>query len=207
VRLFNDAPREWSMINLDNVSFTAVVPPPDAEPILDPPQIVRRVHICETPPTDTLTITNGGVGTLVYTIKSDVGWLSVSPEAGASEGEADPITLSYDMEGLGVGQYPTTITIESNAWNSPHTVPVTLDIWTVRPDSDADGDVDQEDFGRFQACLSGPGIIQSDPECLFARFDEDEDADAADLSRFLACLSGPGVCADPACESEPPPYE
>jgi hypothetical protein len=67
------------------------------------------------------------------------------------------------------------------------------------PDLDHDGDVDQSDFGLFQACLSGPGIAQSALGCLEARLDVDEDVDEADFAIFQDCLSGPGVPAGSGC--------
>ena len=69
-------------------------------------------------------------------------------------------------------------------------------------DFDNDCDVDQTDFGLFQACYSGAGAIQELPECAPARLDTDEDVDPGDLAVFLACLSGPGVCTDPDCAAQ-----
>jgi hypothetical protein len=66
-------------------------------------------------------------------------------------------------------------------------------------DFDADGDVDIEDFGRFQACLRGPSIPQNDPPCLEARLDTGQDVDQDDMVIMLRCLSGPQVPADPNC--------
>jgi hypothetical protein len=57
-------------------------------------------------------------------------------------------------------------------------------------DLDEDGDSDQEDFGRFQACFSG-----SDPfalGCQFADFTGDQRVNDADLAIFLGCMRGPG---------------
>ncbi len=62
-----------------------------------------------------------------------------------------------------------------------------------------DGDVDQADFGRFQACLSGAGAIQSNPECLAALIDDDGDVDGDDTQLFLGCLSGPDIPVSPQC--------
>lgn len=69
----------------------------------------------------------------------------------------------------------------------------------ARGDFDFDGDVDQEDFGHLQACLSGQGIAQIDPVCLNARLDADLDVDADDVAIFLGCFSGPGQPPPPGC--------
>jgi alpha-glucosidase len=69
----------------------------------------------------------------------------------------------------------------------------------VPGDFDLDGDVDMADFGKFQVCLSGAGIEQSEPDCQKAMFDADVDVDSEDLTAFLGCLSGPDIPSDPAC--------
>jgi hypothetical protein len=66
-------------------------------------------------------------------------------------------------------------------------------------DMDRDGDVDQEDFGFFQVCLSGSGIPQNDESCLTARLDADTDVDQDDVSLFWVCRSGANVVGDPSC--------
>jgi hypothetical protein len=70
---------------------------------------------------------------------------------------------------------------------------------TPQADFDRDGDVDQSDFGHFQACYSGPGRPQMDPDCFDARLDVDADVDLYDFGVFQACLSGVNVRADPDC--------
>jgi len=70
-------------------------------------------------------------------------------------------------------------------------------------DFDRDGDVDQDDFGHFQACFSGAFVPQEEPSCLDARLSgDDDDVDAEDLAIFMACFSGPGVPENPNCASE-----
>jgi len=78
----------------------------------------------------------------------------------------------------------------------------TIDISAIliRADFDSDGDVDQEDFGHLQTCMSGNGIPQTDPNCLNARLDMDEDIDLSDVAVFQACMSGANVPADPHCQ-------
>jgi len=66
-------------------------------------------------------------------------------------------------------------------------------------DFDGDLDVDQEDFGRFQACYTGAGEPQSDPQCLGALLDADDDVDLDDFGIFQACMSGAGILAQPGC--------
>lgn len=69
----------------------------------------------------------------------------------------------------------------------------------VPGDFNVDGDVDQEDYGRFQACISGNGIPQTDPNCAPAKLDIDDDVDQSDMESFLGCLSGPDAFGDPEC--------
>lgn len=66
-------------------------------------------------------------------------------------------------------------------------------------DFDHDGDVDQEDFGHFQACLTEANVAQNDPACLDARLDADEDVDQADYGVFQRCYTGAGVWANSDC--------
>lgn len=66
-------------------------------------------------------------------------------------------------------------------------------------DFDGDHDVDAEDFGHLQACISGPGVAVTDPDCLDAQFDTDIDIDQDDVNAFTACLSGPGLTPGDSC--------
>lgn len=66
-------------------------------------------------------------------------------------------------------------------------------------DFDRDGDVDQEDFGRMQSCITGPGIDQAESTCLGALLDADSDVDAEDVKIFLACYAGPQAEPPAAC--------
>lgn len=66
-------------------------------------------------------------------------------------------------------------------------------------DHDVDGDVDMEDFGWFQTCLSGPQVPPPTFACKCADFDSQGDVDQDDFSIFQRCLSGSDVSADPNC--------
>ncbi len=66
-------------------------------------------------------------------------------------------------------------------------------------DHDLDLDVDMEDFGWFQTCLSGTSIPAATVACRCGDLDHDEDVDADDVNMFIGCLSGPENPADPNC--------
>jgi hypothetical protein len=67
-------------------------------------------------------------------------------------------------------------------------------------DFDFDFDVDLDDFGLFQACISGPAIPHDGTtSCRRADLDGDSDVDLSDFGAFQRCLSGDNVPADPAC--------
>ena len=165
--------------------------PPTPEIALDSSSLAATVQITGSLPNGAFTVTNAGPGTLNYTITDDVVWLSLQPATGESAGEADTIEVLYDVELLPVGQHTATITVASpDAWNSPRTIAVLLDVQTVKPDFDLDGDVDQDDFGHLQACLTASGGTP-DPPCLDCRLDADGDVDGVDINAFIACFAGP----------------
>jgi PKD repeat protein len=66
-------------------------------------------------------------------------------------------------------------------------------------DFDGDDDVDQEDFGHIQVCLSGSGEPQTDPSCPDADLDADGDVDQNDYTVFEGCITGANTAADPGC--------
>ncbi|HRR87500.1 MAG TPA: hypothetical protein P5316_21045 [Phycisphaerae bacterium] len=68
----------------------------------------------------------------------------------------------------------------------------------VPADFDGDGDVDQEDFGHFQICMTGSGGAIT-LGCEDAILDGDTDVDGADLDIFMNCLSGADVPGDTGC--------
>jgi len=138
-------------------------------------------------------VASATTGTLSYQWRKD----GVALTDGGNISGAATATLTIDPVGLGdAGSYDVVVTddcasITSNA--------VLLTIVFPPGDFDLDGDVDQFDFGRFQACLSGDTVPQGLAECRPARMDGDSDVDKTDAALFLQCLSGPGVLADVDC--------
>lgn len=181
------------------VGYDASPPHISRNPALLTKSVVRKNNL----PNDTFTIANGGGGTLNYTITDNASWLSVDPPGGSSTGETDTISILYGTAGLAIGSYSGTITINATgADNTPQTVVVNLSV-TAPPfapcDFDTDHDVDQEDFGVFQSCYTGPGVNQTDPACSGALLDLDTDVDYEDFARFLACMGGPDIPVDTTC--------
>lgn len=91
----------------------------------------------------TFQVSNGGGGTLAWTVTADQGWIDFSPAAGTGSGI---VTVSVDPTGLAAGTYNGTITVsDPGAVNSPQTVAVVL---TVYGDS-------APPFGAFNTPLDG----------------------------------------------------
>ncbi len=155
---------------------------------------------------DVFTVTNVGYDTLLYEVSDDAAWLSVNPTSGSSTGEADTITVSYSVASLPVGQHSATVTVTGTdneggeVINSPQTVVVTVSVTSVKPDFDGDRDVDLDDFGHLQKCMTGDGVPVGNPDCLNARLDGDNDVDQDDYLIFANCLSGANILADPDCD-------
>jgi hypothetical protein len=69
----------------------------------------------------------------------------------------------------------------------------------VPGDFNDDSDVDQEDFGHLQICLTGTGGGSPAPGCEDANLDGDNDVDGNDAVKFLQCMSAANVWGDPDC--------
>ncbi len=65
------------------------------------------------------------------------------------------------------------------------------DVFPSLGDFDRDGDLDLQDFARFQACYTGADNGPRPRECFYADFDGDRDVDADDYAQFESFLAGP----------------
>ena len=77
------------------------------------------------PAGQTISISNGSGGTLLWSVADDVAWLTLAPTSGPNAGT---VTATASVTGLAAGTYTGTITVTGNAGNSPRTVPVTLNV-------------------------------------------------------------------------------
>lgn len=110
------------------------------------------------------------------------------------ESQASPTTShAYPL----AGAYTCRLRVTDNEGMTDETT-VLITVKTVSGDFDGDRDVDQTDFGYFQACYSGSGE-PANAGCEEAVLDGDGDVDQDDFAVFMACLSGAGIPADPNC--------
>jgi glucose/arabinose dehydrogenase len=80
------------------------------------------------PPSQTLSVSNFGAGTLTWTASADQPWVTITPVSGSAPGV---VTVSVLPTGLAAGTYNATLTFTSpQASNSPRTTLVSL---TVSP--------------------------------------------------------------------------
>lgn len=97
------------------------------------------------------------------------------------------------------GTYALRLTANDGQYTTYDELIVTVLPVRYTGDFDHDNDVDQEDFGHLQMCLTGPAISQADAACQDAKLDGDIDVDADDLLIFAPCLSGAGVVPPIGC--------
>ncbi len=120
-------------------------------------------------------------------------------EGGHYSGTATDVLTISDADAADEASYRCRVT-NAGSSDTSNTALLSLDGPPFAPcDLDLDGDCDQADFGRFQACFTGPNIPQDDPACLVARLDLDADVDPDDFNLFLACMTGAAEPADPCC--------
>jgi hypothetical protein len=83
---------------------------------------------------ETVTVLNAlHIGSMNFTVVSDVGWISPVPASGSSTGESVAVTLVFHVNSLVYGFYTGLVTVASSqATNSPQSMQVLL---TVRPGS------------------------------------------------------------------------
>jgi PKD repeat protein len=83
------------------------------------------------PPSQSITVTNGGAGSLNWTASDNQPWLSVAPTSGAQGASFD---VSVNPTGLSLGDHVGTVTVTAaGAAGSPAPVTVTLTITPATP--------------------------------------------------------------------------
>jgi uncharacterized protein (DUF362 family) len=209
-------------VNLNEASLARRVykAPEEAPAILAQPaaDLDRTVQLGyhPDPAVASLTVANGGFGTLNYAIRVDFSppvaspWLSLDPPTGSSTGAGNVHAITYSTGDLPPGTYVADVIVVDNgstpaaAYNSPQTIRVTVVVRPVKADFNRDGYVDQSDFGHLQACFTGPGLFVTDPACMPADLNRDNDVDQNDLGWFKLCFTSGRVLAPPGCDGTYP---
>ncbi len=172
-----------------------------ANPVLlaTPTSFSRNVPPGVNPSDDSFIVTNGGPGTISYTITSSATWVTPIPATGTATCTQDnPVVLRYNLAGLMPGSYGAVITVAgSGAYNSPRTIYVNVNIAPIAQDFDQDGDVDLADYALFQMCFNGPNEPPAAGGCTRPDLDGDGDVDLGDFALFQSCFNGANRL--PAC--------
>ena len=164
-----------------------------------PAQIEREVQIGQPVPPATITVSGTGLTPFAFRAIPSAPWISVTPPEGFADGNPVTLQVGFDPAGLPEGTHTATVRIQAPfISNSPVDVSITLVLYGRKGDMDGDGDIDQADFGPFQACLSGMGL-PAGAGCRAADYNSDGDVDAADTDRFRSCMTAAGVPALPEC--------
>jgi len=82
----------------------------------------------------TFQVRNSGNATLNYSVETNQGWLSATPESGSSDGEWDEITVLANASSLTDGEYTGKVSVTSaEASNSPQEITVTFNVGSEEP--------------------------------------------------------------------------
>jgi len=145
--------------------------------------------------TISFTVEASGVGTLSYQWQKNSSDLL---DGGHYSGCTTPALTISNVDHTDAAGYRCMVSA-SNGSVFSHQAQLTVEPALVPGDFDGDGDLDQEDYGMFQRCLTGRSVPQEDPACAAAKFDTDGDVVGYDAALFLRCVSGRDVPVTPDC--------
>lgn len=107
-----------------NANITVIPPPPSIA--LSASGLNFQAYVGQpAPPTQTLSVANGGVGSFSYNVSTDSAWLTAGP-SGSTPGN---VSVNVNATGLATGKYTGNVIITaSGIGNSPMSVPVSLQV-------------------------------------------------------------------------------
>lgn len=134
------------------VALTLTNPPPPVLTVTPTSLSFGATQGGAAPPSQPVSVTNTGGGTLPFTVSDDATWLSASPSSGSAN---TSVSVTADPAGLAPGTYTGTVTVNGGAAGS-RSVTVTLSV-----SAPADGLVGawgfEESTGTTAADASGKG--------------------------------------------------
>ncbi|MCJ7578989.1 MAG: BACON domain-containing protein, partial [Candidatus Aminicenantes bacterium] len=130
----------------------------------------------------TFTVTNEGLGTLIWTAAPSELWISVTPQTGTETGI---VTVSVDPNGLPQGTHTGSVFIsDPGASNSPQTVNITLNIYDQGQDTAPFGCLDTPSEGlTVSGSIAVTGWALDDVEV--SRIEIKRDPDAEDIPEAI----------------------
>ncbi|MGB9625675.1 MAG: S8 family serine peptidase, partial [Phycisphaerae bacterium] len=138
--------------------------------------------------TATFTVSAVGDGTILYHWQRngvDLG------ETGHYSGVMTPTLTIVNVGGADAASYRCRVTGGCGTVVSDAAVLTVRGSCLTVTDLDGDGDVDLNDFARFQACFNGPNRSPTALCAAPADFDNDADVDLSDFAVFQSCFNGP----------------
>ena len=130
---------------------------------------------------------------------SDLPWVSVTP---ASTATPTTLTVAVDATGISPGNYEAAVQVDAQDTTSVSTT-IAITVLALS-DFDADGDTDADDLAHFQACASGPAVLDIDPGCADADLDADGDVDLTDFAHIQMDFTNPAEeSAHQPCSTQP----
>jgi len=119
-----NAPSSPNIISLSGVGVNPII-------AVSPTQLTFNATTLVTMPiTQTLSISNGGTGSLTWSASESLAWLSLSS---ISDTAPSTVGVSVNSSGLSAGTYTGTITISSNGGNQTVTTTLTVNPPAVNP--------------------------------------------------------------------------
>jgi hypothetical protein len=134
-------------------------------------------------------------------------WHSLGASPADDPNDAPMVLAVHGSDLIAGGSFTTVAGQVSNTWARWGPLGPFL-----AADFDQDCDVDADDLARFNACLTGPGLLY-DPANLPANchqtpdasnhipadFDHDGDVDQTDFAKLQRCYTGPNISPPPDC--------
>jgi hypothetical protein len=123
-----------------NIVYSTPPQPPNVLSV-SPPTLTFITAVGTNPPTQTLTISNGGGSGMVWTASSNASWLSVAPSSGSDNAV---LVVTVNVAGLVAGNYNAgSITVTApGATGSPVVIPISLSVLPITvPGSGSSGRV------------------------------------------------------------------
>jgi hypothetical protein len=108
-------------------------------------------------------------------------------------------TSSTSFTYLNPGVYRIGLVIWDTSGRAAHDERSLSILPSVPGDFDRDQDVDQDDYGHLQRCLTGYWVSPIDPACQDTDLDGNGWVDRSDILVFQKCMTGPNVTGDPNC--------